>query len=229
MILFKSGSKILISSLLFGACFLSGCSNTQTESSLLSQNLPSETTQNISENTPKEIPFSLYYQNDPAWADYLCGGSDRMDKYGCGPTAMAMVITNLTDTVVTPPQMADWAVKNGDWSIGGGSAHSLIPDAADAFGLLAESVSIHTPEALLTCLSYDKVLVLLMGPGHFTEKGHFIVVYQANVDKTVRIADPISPERSLISWDLSLLLKELSSAEDSGAPIWAISKKGLNG
>ncbi len=176
-----------------------------------------------------EIPFTFYYQDDPQWADYLYGGRDPMYKYGCGPTAMAMVVTNMTDTVVTPPGMADWAWENGYFSPGGGSAHALIPDAATAFGLNAESLSIRTPEALLTCLAYDKLLVLLMGPGQFTDGGHFILVYRANEDGSVRIADPISPEHNAQDWDPAQLLDELSTATDAGSPMWAISKKGLNG
>ena len=169
--------------------------------------------------------FLYYYQTDDRWKDYLCAGRDPMEKYGCGPTAMAMVVTNLTDQTITPPEMAEWADENGYYSPGNGSMHSLIPAAAEAFGLRAESLSVRTPEAMQTCLENDKLLVLLMGPGHFTDGGHFILVISVNDDGTVNIADPVDPEHSQLVWEPSLLLSELSKADDSGGPGWAISRK----
>ncbi len=188
-----------------------------------------ETVMETEAEAEPEAPFTFYFQNDPLWADYPYGGRDPMYKYGCGPTAMAMAVTNLTDTPITPPQMADWAWENGYFSPGGGSAHALIPGAASAFGLNVETLSIRTPEALLTCLAYDKLLVLLMGPGQFTDGGHFILIYRANEDGSVKIADPNSPEHNEQDWDPADLLDELSGATDAGSPMWAISKKGLNG
>lgn len=167
--------------------------------------------------------FIYYNQTDPDWADYLYGGRDRMEKYGCGPTALAMVVSNLTDQEITPPEAADWSAKNGYWSAGHGSYHALIPEGAAAYGLQAESLSVKNADAVRTCLSYHKILVFLMGPGTFTETGHFIVLYANNDDGTVRIADPVNAEYTGRSWDPESLLAELSAATDDGGPVWAIS------
>ena len=88
-----------------------------------------------------------------------------------------------------------------------------------------ETLSVRTPEALRTCLRNGKYAVLLMGPGHFTDGGHFIVAMGINPDGTVQIADPVSELHSSEEWDADLLLAELSSATDSGAPVWIISAK----
>ena len=37
------------------------------------------------------------------------------------------------------------------------------------------------------------------------------------------MADPASRERSLIPWDLSLILEELSPSRHDGAPLWMLS------
>ncbi len=179
----------------------------------------------ISVDQEPEHEFLFYYQTDPRWKDYLCAGQDPMGTYGCGPTAMAMVVTNLTDQIITPPEMADWASQNGYYSPGNGSMHSLIPGAAEAFGLRTETLSVRTPEALRTCLESGKLIVLLMGPGHFTDGGHFILVIGTNGDGSVKIADPVNPEHTQMDWAPSLLLSELSKADDNGSPAWVISRK----
>ena len=56
-----------------------------------------------------------------------------------------------------------------------------------------------------------KVLVALMGPGHFTNRGHFILLRGITLDGSILVADPASPERSLTTWDLELILGELGS------------------
>ena len=40
-----------------------------------------------------------------------------------------------------------------------------------------------------------------MGPGHFTNGGHFIILRGVTLDGSVLVADPASQERSLTTWD----------------------------
>ena len=61
-------------------------------------------------------------------------GTDNIGGYGCGPTSMAIVVSSLTDEIVDPAAMAKWAFENGGWCKGQGSYHSLIPNAAKAWG-----------------------------------------------------------------------------------------------
>ncbi len=75
-----------------------------------------------------------YNQLDERWAD-LPYGTDNIGGYGCGPTSMAIVVSSLTDQTVDPPTMAEWAYQHGYWCSGNGSYHSLIPGAAEGFGL----------------------------------------------------------------------------------------------
>ena len=96
-----------------------------------------------------------YNQLDERWAD-LPYGTDNIGGYGCGPTSMAIVVSSLTDQTVDPPTMAEWAYQNGYWCSGNGSYHSLIPGAAEGFGLQWESIS-----TAATTKAYSTQLVLM--------------------------------------------------------------------
>ena len=61
-------------------------------------------------------------------------GTDNIGGYGCGPTSMSIVVSSLTNDIVDPVEMSQWAYENGYWCSGSGSYHSLIPGAAKAWG-----------------------------------------------------------------------------------------------
>ena len=62
-----------------------------------------------------------------------------------------------------------------------------------------------------------------MGPGHFTQGGHFILLRGVTLSGMILVADPNSEERSLMEWDPQLILDELSASTASGAPLWVLS------
>ena len=79
------------------------------------------------------------------------------------------------------------------------------------------------PQRILDALSQGRLVVTIMGKGHFTNGGHFILLRGSTLTGDILVADPISRERSLEVWDPQLILDELSSARNSGAPLWAVS------
>lgn len=168
--------------------------------------------------------FTYYSQIDPLWENYKYGGRDSMAKYGCGPTVLAMLVSNLTKETLSPVEAADWSSQNGYYSPGGGSMHNLIPDGAKAFGLKVESLSVLSPDALLMPLQYGKLIVLLMGPGHFTQKGHFIILTDVTNDGKIIVADPYNPDNNMIPWDPQIILDELSAKATAGGPAWVVSR-----
>lgn len=168
------------------------------------------------------IKIVYYHQSDARWGS-LKYGSDKISTHGCGPTAMAMVVSSMTDTVVAPQEMAKWAVNNGYWARRSGSYHSIVIGTATAFGLQAESFSSRSTDDLREELMSGNLFVALMGPGHFTQSGHFIILRGVTLSGEILIADPGSPERSLTSWDAQLILDELSKSTASGSPLWLIS------
>lgn len=162
-----------------------------------------------------------YNQTSPDWAD-LPYGSDDIGRYGCGPTAMAMVVSSMTEHIVEPPEMASWAADTRHWAKSSGSYLSIVKDAAQAHGLTAYSIVDHTPDAIFSTLFRGDLIVVLMGPGHFTQSGHFMVIHGVTLAGNLLVADPNSLENSLTEWDPQLILDELSKSTHSGAPIWGI-------
>lgn len=169
------------------------------------------------------MPIVYYNQSEEPWADQPYGRDD-IGRYGCGPTAMCMVVSSMTDTKIDPAQMAKWAVEHGCWASRSGSYLSIVERTAQGFGLTARPISEKTPEAVQAALLEGNLLVALMGPGHFTKGGHFILLRGVTLTGTILVADPNSLERSLLEWEPQMILDELSRSTANGAPLWVISK-----
>lgn len=154
------------------------------------------------------------YANEPY-------GTDNIGGYACGPTAMAIVVSSLTDDLVDPVEMSKWAYENGYWCSKSGSYHTLIPGAAKAWGLPVEGCTASEPQRIVDALSDGKLVVALMTKGHFTSSGHFIVLRGVQ-DGKILVADPASYSRSQKAWDLSIILNEASKRAGAGGPFWII-------
>ena len=148
-------------------------------------------------------------------------GTENIGGYGCGPTSMSIVVSSLTDDIVDPMEMAEWAYKNGGWCSKSGSYHSLIPNAAKAWGLPVEGCTASEPQRILDALGSGKLVVAIMTKGHFTSGGHFIVLLGVKGGQ-ILVADPASYKRSEKSWDLSIILNEASKRAGAGGPFWII-------
>lgn len=163
-----------------------------------------------------------FNQGEEPWASQPYG-SDAIAGYGCGPTTMAMAVASLTDAETDPAAMAQWAVDHGHWARRSGSHHSIVQASAQANGLESESFTGRTPDELIETILSGKLIVALMGPGHFTQRGHFILLRGVTLSGEILVADPNSLERSLIAWDPQLILDELSVNAASGGPLWTVS------
>jgi hypothetical protein len=165
---------------------------------------------------------TYFYQAGEDWADQPYG-TDTIGPYGCGPTVMAMAVASMTDTDTDPAAMAAWAVEHGYWARRSGSYHSIVIGTSQGFGITAEAFPSRDAQDMRRALWDGNMLVALVGPGHFTNGGHFILIRGATLSGEVLVADPNSPERSLMTWDPQIILDELSSARDNGAPLWILS------
>lgn len=172
------------------------------------------------EFTDGQIPVAYFSQLDERYANQPYG-TDDIGGYGCGPTAMAIVISSLTDETVDPAQMAKWSYEHGYWASGNGSYHGLIPAAAKAWELPVEGCGIDGGQKISDALSGGKLVVVLMDKGHFTQSGHFIVLRGIR-DGKILVADPASYPRSEQTWDLSLILDEAREGAAAGGPFWII-------
>ena len=164
---------------------------------------------------------TYYNQLDSRWIDEPYG-TDNIGGYACGPTAMSIVVSSLTSETVDPPHMAQWAYENGYWCSKSGSYHTLIPGAAEEWGLAVEGCTASEPQRIVDALADGKLVVALMTKGHFTSSGHFIVLRGVTADGKILVADPASYTRSEKQWDMSIILNEASKTAGAGGPFWII-------
>ena len=74
--------------------------------------------------------FIYFNQADAAWND----NGYQIKSSGCGPSAMAVCISSLTNKWVTPVDTTVWAYKNGYYSSAGAS-HEMVPALAQQYKL----------------------------------------------------------------------------------------------
>ena len=169
-------------------------------------------------NSKDVVYFSQY---DSRWGGLMYGLTNTIAGAGCGPTSLAICVSTLTDTVVTPPEVCDWSVKTGHRCEGSGSYHSLIPDGAAHYNVPCRGIGQNGNE-LVKALQDGKLVIAIMSAGHFTRGGHFIVLRGITDDGKILVADCASYERSQKEWDLSIFLAECNKGAAAGGPFWVL-------
>ncbi|MBS4959378.1 MAG: C39 family peptidase [Clostridiales bacterium] len=197
------------------------------ENSTLTKADPSEDILLIDEDVylPGTSHYLTYYnQNDERWAQKDYGPQNAISIYGCGPTVLSILVSSLTQQSVLPDEMAQWCYENGFFLQNSGSYHSIIPQGASAWGLKAESLTDLSYESFVRELHAGKLIVMLMGKGHFTSSGHFIIIRGVTLDGDLLIMDPNSTENTMSQWDYDLIVSEIKHSYDAGGPVWTIEK-----
>ena len=176
-----------------------------------------------------------FNQNDKPWNNLLYGFLKTIGISGCGPTSMAIVISTLTGNELTPAEAADWSYHNGYLDQGydkygeayAQTYHSLIPALASLYGLQCSGISKNseTEINIRDALSSGSLVVAIMGPGHFTSDGHFIVLSGISDNGDIMVADCASRARTDITWNINTIISEANSSAGAGGPFWAIWKE----
>ena len=172
--------------------------------------------------TGGSMPIYYYAQSDDKWADKPFG-SDSVGAYGCGPTAMSMAVRSLTGVETDPAQMSKWCSDHGYHAAGSGAYHTIVRGVSEAYHIKCEAPKEISANELRTLLSGGRIAVALMGAGHFTSNGHFILLRGVTLNGNILVADPNSRARSLQEWDAQLIIDELSTSRVDGAPLWLLS------
>ena len=147
------------------------------------------------------------YQWDKRWG-YTQYSSTTFALTGCCPTSFAMVyqaLTGLTDK--SPYDMGVIATNGGFETQYDGTDTKFLFSAAEQLGLTCNQLN-PQPSNLTAPLSAGQVLIINVGPGDFTQNGHFIVACGLDADGKVIINDPYSAERSEKTWDVSTLVSQ---------------------
>ena len=175
--------------------------------------------------TGGNLPLLYFNQGDEQWADKKFG-RDPIGRYGCGPTALAMLVSSMTGERITPEAMAARAAFAGYAAPGSGSYLSIVAGMTGKYGLECASIPVADADAdtLYQALSSGGAIVALMGPGHFTSGGHFILLHGTTLSGGILVADPNSRENSLTVWEPDLILSELSGSRYEGSPLWLVTR-----
>jgi hypothetical protein len=155
--------------------------------------------------------FVVYSQTDPRWNNHPYGQT-RIGPGGCGPTAMAMIVTNLTGKSVLPPEVADYAASHGQFvHILGGkvcdcSSWGIGPAVAKNYGLSSKPVGTNL-NAINEALRAGALIIMSgSGPVPFTSDGHFIVIRAVTEDGKWLVGDSAHPAANTQKFDPQSIL-----------------------
>lgn len=125
---------------------------------------------------------------------------------GCGPTTLSMVVVYLTHNREASPLAVAKYSKEAGYSVdGSGSSWTLISEGCRHYGVKAKTVALDESR-MKAELDEGHPIVVNVGPGDFTDTGHFMVITGYD-DEGFSINDPNSIEKSGKRW----LFKNISS------------------
>lgn len=156
----------------------------------------------------------LLMQWDERWG-YTSYSGGLLGCTGCGPTCLSMATLYLTGNPdYSPDYVARYATENGYAVEGSGSAWALISEGCAGFGLSARELPL-TEGEMTAALADGEVIICVLGPGDFTDSGHFIVL-TGYEDGAFTVNDPNSYIRSSQTWSFDQLSGQIKN-------LWALS------
>ena len=181
---------------------------------------------------------STYYsQNDPRWSSnkfIQSNGTDdgaTMASSGCGPTAMAMALSDATNSRITPTQTARLAQAMGDRDETGVN-WNFVGDAANYYGVNAIQSLNPSKNFIESSLRTGSPLVLSgqsdgSSNSIYTSSGHYVVANGIDGSGNVMINDP---RGRMYSHGVSVsdILKDTGSAWLIGSNLNALSSANRN-
>lgn len=147
----------------------------------------------------------LFVQWDKRWG-YEKYSGNFFAASGCGPTTLSMVVVYLThNREASPIAVAKYSKETGYSVDGSGSLWTLISEGCMHYGVKAKAVALDESR-MKAELDEGHPIVVNVGPGDFTDTGHFMVITGYD-DEGFSINDPNSIEKSGKRW----LFKNISS------------------
>ncbi len=160
----------------------------------------------------------LFLQWDRRWG-YRIYGKEMIGLSGCGPTSLAMVIRHFdSDSTVNPYDVAKYSQDNGYVSADNFTSWKLFETGLSKYGLESQDV-IPVEAKMKKALDDNKILIVSVKPGTFTERGHIIVIKGYNKNGDFLINDPNSIVNTNKTWSFDELKSEIRK-------IWGVSYKG---
>lgn len=162
------------------------------------KSLPAATTIGNEEEITISGGIPQLLQWDERWG-YSSYGTSIVAVSGCGPTCMAMVISGLTgDNTITPAVMADYGTEHGYVDDENNTYWAFMREASVNWGISCREIGT-SEEEIAAVLSNKQPIICSVGPGDFTQSGHFIVLTSYS-NGMVTVCDPFSQENSDKTW-----------------------------
>lgn len=147
----------------------------------------------------------LFVQWDKRWG-YEKYSGNFFAASGCGPTTLSMVVVYLThNREASPIAVAKYSKEAGYSVDGSGSSWTLISEGCMHYGVKAKTVALDESR-MKAELDEGHPIVVNVGPGDFTDTGHFMVITGYDYEG-FSINDPNSIEKSGKRW----LFRNISS------------------
>lgn len=118
------------------------------------------------------------------------GQSKSVATSGCGAVCMAMAISYLHHTQVSPQDLFAWAYDQGFY-YGDGLGHEALTAMAEKYGLHSQWIDNDQLGQVRSALEKGYPVVAHMGPGTFTKGGHYILLRGVEGEE-VLVNDPQS-------------------------------------
>ena len=155
----------------------------------------------------------LFLQWDQRWG-YIRYGSDVAALTGCGPVCLSMAAYYLTgDSAYSPDKMLRFASDNGYYVPGSGSSWTLISEGGEKLGLDVTELPLDE-NRIVKNLEAGNPVICVMGPGDFTDSGHYIVMV-GTADGKIKVNDPNSRANSAKLWEYEAIKGQIRN-------LWAI-------
>lgn len=148
-----------------------------------------------------QIPELIQWDERWGYAPY---GTSIVAVSGCGPTCLAMVASGLTGNAsITPASVASYGTENGYVDEENNTYWKLMSEGCEDWGLVCYEGVID--ETVITSeLQVGHPIICSVGPGDFTEKGHFIVLAGCQ-DGKIKVNDPFSVANTQKLWEFDRL------------------------
>lgn len=154
-----------------------------------------------------EIPQLLQW--DERWG-HVSYGTGYIASCGCGPTALSMVVSGLTGNAsITPVVVARYSEKKGYIDEDNNTYWELMSKGGKHWGITCSGGDV-SEEFVAKELKAGHPIICSMGPGDFTDQGHFIVLTKYKNGK-VKVNDPFSRKNSDKTWKYSKIKDQIKS------------------
>lgn len=162
-------------------------------------------------------PVPLFLQWDARWG-YVPYGKHNIGISGCGPTCLSMVLYSLTgDKSLTPDFLAQRAMNEGYYVEGVGTSWTFLTNVCKDYGVNVTLTEIITPEKIKEYTAAGGLIICSMGPGDFTDTGHFIVIRGITDTGKLLINDPFSKANTEKEWEYETVAAQMKQS-------WAYTK-----